>query len=222
MDSHQGNSPRNLDTPKPHLTTHRPIPQPARRKRDSTDAELSKWARVALKATNYGILGKLKQQGYHIYILTANPYDEHHFIRRRQATTKTYYSLAKNNGKIIKTALTLLRHDEIKTLTEAATKYLTINIAKHLPQLHRPAPPLDKGGKQILKKLDELNLEKPYILLINMMEAHPPYTRLEGWAELSYLIPKIVDSVMCTGQAPKWAKKYGAKPTPNTPTTPPK
>ena len=181
------------------------------------DAELSKWARVALKATNYGILGKLKQQGYHIYILTANPYltpffgfdlyDEHHFIRRRQATTKTYYSLAKHNGNILETTLALLRHGEIETLTEAATKYITINIAKHFPQLHRPAPPLNKGGKQILKKLDELNLEKPYILLINMMEAHPPYTRLEGWAEYSYLIPKIIDSVICTGQAPKWAQK---------------
>ena len=37
------------------------------------------------------------------------------------------------------------------------------------------------------------------------MEAHAPYTRTEGWAELSYLVPRIYNAVMCTGQAPKWA-----------------
>ena len=37
------------------------------------------------------------------------------------------------------------------------------------------------------------------------MEAHAPYTRTEGWAQLSYLVPHVYNAVMCTGQAPKWA-----------------
>ena len=53
------------------------------------------------------------------------------------------------------------------------------------------------------------------------MEAHAPYTRTEGWAELSYLVPRIYNAVMCTGQAPKWAIN-GHKPTHNTHDTPPK
>ena len=181
------------------------------------DNVCAKRARVALKATDHGILGKLRQQGYHIYILTANPYltpyfgftlyDYHYFLRRREATTKTYNTLVEHEGNILKAALAMVQHGEAKTLAEAATKYLVISVAKHFPQIHAPAPPLDKGAKAIAKKLEELELKKPYILLINMMEAHPPYTRLEGWAEFSYLIPRIVDSVMCTGQAPSWAQR---------------
>jgi hypothetical protein len=40
------------------------------------------------------------------------------------------------------------------------------------------SPTLDKCGKQLLKKIDELNPERPYIRLINVIEANPPYTRL--------------------------------------------
>jgi arylsulfatase A-like enzyme len=177
----------------------------------------AKRARVALKATDHGILGKLRQQGYHIYILTANPYltpyfgftlyDKHYLLRRREATAKTFNILAENKGKILKAALTMIKRGEAKTLAEAAAKYLAINVAKHFPQIHAPAPPFDKGAKAIMRKLEETELKEPFMIIINMMEAHPPYTKLEGWAELSYLVPKIVDAVMCTGQAPKWAQK---------------
>ena len=54
-----------------------------------------------------------------------------------------------------------------------------------------------------MKKLKEIKLKKPYLLIINLMEAHAPYTRLEGWAELSYLVPHIYNAAMCTRQALK-------------------
>jgi arylsulfatase A-like enzyme len=178
-------------------------------------AQDAKRARVALKATDHGILGKLRREGYHIYILTANPYltphfgftlhDELHFLRRREATTKTFHALTQNNWNPLKAATALIRQGELKTLIEAAAKYITINIAKHIPQIHKPAPPFDKGAAAIMKKLEEIELKKPYLLIINLMEAHAPYTRTEGWAELSYLVPRIYNAVMCTGQAPKWA-----------------
>jgi hypothetical protein len=65
----------------------------------------AKRAHVALKATDHGILGKLRREGYHIYILTANPHltphfgftlqDDLHFLRRREATTKTLHAHTK-------------------------------------------------------------------------------------------------------------------------------
>lgn len=65
-------------------------------------AQDAKRARVALKATDHGILGKLRREGYHIYILTANPYltphfglvlhDDLYFLRRREATTKIHHA----------------------------------------------------------------------------------------------------------------------------------
>ena len=58
-----------------------------------------------------------------------------------------------------------------------------------------------------MKKLEEIELKKPYLLIINHMETHAPYTRPKGWAQLSYLVPHIYNAVMCTGQAPKWAIK---------------
>jgi arylsulfatase A-like enzyme len=173
----------------------------------------AKRARVALKATDHGILGKLKREGYHIYILTANPdltphfgftlYDELHFLRRREATTKTFHALTQNNWNPLKAATALIKQGEAKTLIEAAAKYITINIAKHIPQIHKPAPPFDKGAAAIMKKLEEIKLKKPYLLIINLIEAHAPYTRPEGWAELSYLVPHIYNAAMCTRQAPK-------------------
>jgi hypothetical protein len=58
-----------------------------------------------------------------------------------------------------------------------------------------------------MKKLEEIKLKKPYLLIINLMEAHAPYTRTEGRAELSYLVPHVYNAVMCTGQTPKWTTK---------------
>ena len=130
----------------------------------------AKRARVALKATDHGILGKLRQEGYHIYILTANPYltphfgltlhDDLHFLRRREAATKTFHALTQNNWNPLKAATALIRQVEAKTLIEAAAKYITINIAKHLPQIHKPAPPFDKGATA--QKAGEIELKKPY------------------------------------------------------------
>jgi arylsulfatase A-like enzyme len=67
----------------------------------------AKRARVALKAADHGILGKLRREGYHIYILTANPHltphfgftlhDDLHLLRRREATTKTFHAPTQNN-----------------------------------------------------------------------------------------------------------------------------
>jgi hypothetical protein len=73
-----------------------------------------------------------------------------------------------------------------------------------------------------MKKLEETELKKPYLLVVNLMEAHAPYTRPEGRAELSYLVPRIYNAVICTGQAPHRPSKYGHKPTHNTHDTPPK
>ncbi len=53
------------------------------------------------------------------------------------------------------------------------------------------------------------------------MEAHAPYTRPKGWAELSYLAPHVYNTAMYTRQAPKWAINRH-KPTHNTHGTPPK
>jgi hypothetical protein len=165
-----------LDPPQPHLHDNRPIPLPTRRRRTRTPTQDAKRAHVALKATDHGILGKLRREGYHIYILTANPYltphfgftlhDDLHFLRRREATTKTFHALTQNNWNPLKAAAALIRQREAKTLIEAAAKYITINIAKHIPQIHKPAPPYDKGAAAIMKKLEEIELKKPHLLII--------------------------------------------------------
>jgi hypothetical protein len=40
---------------------------------------------------------------------------------------------------------------EAKTLQKAAVKYAAVNIAKHIPQIHKTAPAFDKGAAAIMK-----------------------------------------------------------------------
>ena len=173
-------------------------------------------ARIAMKATNYGILSKLKREGYHTYIFTANPYltpyfgfslyDELFFLRSYKHTVDAFNAIARE-GTPLKAGIRLLKEKKIRTLALAASKYLTLQIAKNFPHLHRPGPPRDKGHIAIEKKLQETELKEPYFVVVHLMEAHSPYTRLEGWVELSYLVPKIYSEQLHSGRAPKWAQK---------------
>jgi hypothetical protein len=52
---------------------------------------------------------------------------------------------------------------EAKTLQEAAVKYAAVNIAKHIPQIHRQ-PPFDRDTAA--QKLEETELKKPQLLVI--------------------------------------------------------
>ncbi|MGC8933285.1 MAG: sulfatase-like hydrolase/transferase [Candidatus Methanodesulfokora sp.] len=195
---------------------------PTQHRVDETDspAQDAKKVRIAMRVTNYGMLGWLKNEGYHIYVLTANPYltpyfgfslyDELFFFRAYNVTTEAYHALTRE-GSPLKAGLLLLRKGKVKTLTQAAAKYAIIKLAKHFPQIHSPSPPRDKGHRKIEKKLNEIELKEPYFLLINLMEAHSPYTKLESWVELSYLLPQILDELMCLGRAPKWAQEIWQK-----------
>jgi len=51
---------------------------------------------------------------------------------------------------------------EAKTLQKAAVKYAAVNIAKHIPQIHRK-PPFDRGTAA--QKLEEMKLKKLQLLV---------------------------------------------------------
>ena len=66
--------------------------------------------------------------------------------------------------------------------------------------------PIEKGGKNILKKISAMNIKEPYFLFVNFMEAHDPYIGKKGmdfnWA--TPFLKEELDSKLIE----RWATLY--------------
>lgn len=180
------------------------------------DTVLARKARIIMKLRHYGVLGWLKNIGYNTYIITANPYltkyfgfkaDHMFFVRYDDISSRTFEAWESVDQSIARTMLKLLKRPRI--FTSATLRYVSMKILAEFPKFHKPMKPRDKGYQKIFAILNyNYNIIKePFFMLINLMEAHAPYTYPEWRIGISYLVPKITKEIKCRGVVPEWGIK---------------
>ncbi len=141
----------------------------------------------------------LNELGYNTYAISANPYvspiygfdafnkfiEETYFVdvfgsifelpERAKKIAAKYRQIYGNDP--IKVSLSLLKEDKSLLLDIIEGLFLLTpkEAIKKAKAKYIDGWPIEKGGKEIVKKVKKLELKKPSFLFINMMEAHDPY-----------------------------------------------
>jgi arylsulfatase A-like enzyme len=168
------------------------------------DRELIEISKQRLNALNHGIIGELMDEGYSTYILSANPflsplygftkYTENLITGYDYTPYKRYneyveyeklQSMTKDHG-YIGTALKLIKEGNLGLLNKAIKFYVKRRITKLATKLGIYDPTMEKGSHIIIDYLNKKKLNEPFLLLINIMEAHGPYTPKDVDGQLSY------------------------------------
>jgi hypothetical protein len=128
----------------------------------------AKRARVALKATDHGTLEKARRLPHlHTHRKPLpNPPLRLHPTRRTALPTQAgshHKNLPRPHTKQLEPPKS--RHSPHKARrSQNPHRSRQIHYHKHrqtYPQIHKPAPPFDKGAAAIIKKLEEIELKKP-------------------------------------------------------------
>ncbi|MGC8776737.1 MAG: sulfatase-like hydrolase/transferase [Candidatus Micrarchaeia archaeon] len=154
-----------------------------------------------IKLRKKTFIDDLNRLGYHTYAVSANPYvhpiygfnDFREFIEETYFTDILGYTIEvpkklkplfakyreRYGGNFFKIGFAMLRDDPkliTKTIYLPETGLLTLkNISKKIKAKLIDGWPLEKGGKNIVKRVREMDLREPFMLFINMMEPHDPY-----------------------------------------------
>ncbi len=166
--------------------------------------------RIKLKKKT--MVSDLKKFDYSTYAISANPYvhpvygfdefddfiEESYFTDILGSTIEIsgkikpqiskYRNLYGNN--IPKLAFALFKEDPnlfFETVS-SSLKLTPKSILKKFRAKFIDGWPLEKGGKNITANMKEKKLEKPFFLLINLMEAHDPYTGVKG-KDMDWSVP---------------------------------
>ncbi|MGD0319892.1 MAG: sulfatase-like hydrolase/transferase [Nitrososphaerales archaeon] len=158
----------------------------------------------------HGILGELADRGYLTYSLTANPlvsplfgfpfghcdiFDETGSI----TGVRTYFKEA--GGSWPRASQRMIRDRKTRLLI----RHIYKSVQGRAPRLLMRTP-LEKGSKQIMHSVETWKVHEPFMLFLNLMEAHQPYS----WNDAG---PGI-ESVYCylTGKPYRhnynWLQKY--------------
>ena len=155
--------------------------------------ELIRHSRARMDALkDHNILAKLKDEGYNTYLISANA---------TWVSPLTGYSTDVNVPIDIFTK-TIITNDELKIYEESlklgghlnfllhnvknlnigniikGAEHYMLHRLKRIPSYISERYVREKGGKLALSLVNTLRLEEPFLLFINLMEAHSPYTRL--------------------------------------------
>jgi arylsulfatase A-like enzyme len=168
------------------------------------DRELMEISKQRLNALSHGIIGELMDEGYSTYILSANPflsplygftkYTENLITGYDYTPYKKYneyveyeklQSMTKDHG-YIGTALKLIKGKKLSLLNKAIKFYIKRRITKLATKLGIYDPTMEKGSHIIIDYLNKKKLNEPFLLLINIMEAHGPYTSKDIDEQLSF------------------------------------
>jgi hypothetical protein len=132
-----------------------------------------------------GILGELASRGCTTYSLTANPllnplfgFPFHHcsvFDEEGPLSEMARY-LKESGGNWPRALKSLIRDRKTRLLTHRIYKA----IKKKVPRLLNRIP-LEKGSKQILHSVETWRVHEPFMLFLNLMEAHEPYSWNDGY-----------------------------------------
>jgi len=148
------------------------------------DREYGRIARLKMHKYNRGIIGELERLGYHTAIITANPYltpyfgfqaKENHAVPLWDPPTPLgdHLTELRNKKGLLGVALHLLREQKLREFAIGLSHFIKAHTAPIRTLLKNPK---NKGAQKI-HYLARLPRQTPYLLLINIMEAHEPYTR---------------------------------------------
>jgi len=153
-----------------------------------TNEELTNIARVRMRQLSYGIIGELENEGYETVIITANPYITETFGFRAGEVIlvpRRFYS--PDHLRLYRLWVERYGRDRVAMFRDLVRRGKYINAAKGITYslanlmemaLHRLRIhdlTMEKGSETIMKMLRQKQLNQPFLLLINIMEAHSPY-----------------------------------------------
>jgi len=153
-----------------------------------TNEELANIARVRMRQLNYGIIGELEDEGYETVIITANPYITETFgFRAGEVILVPGRFYSPDHLRFYRLWVERYGRDRVTMFKDLvrrgkyidAAKGITYSLANLMESaLHRLGIhdlTMEKGSGTIMKILRQKRLNQPFLLLINMMEAHSPY-----------------------------------------------
>ena len=166
--------------------------------------ELMELSTQRLSTLNHGIIGELMDEGYSTYIVSANPFLSPPFgftkFTENLITGYTYASfrsheeykdyeelslIVKDHG-YIGTALKFIKEGDLRMLNKAIKFFIKGRVTRLATKLGVYDPTMEKGSHIIMDFLSRKKLGEPFFLLINIMEAHGPYTPKDLNGQLSY------------------------------------
>ncbi|MGC8699652.1 MAG: sulfatase-like hydrolase/transferase [Candidatus Micrarchaeia archaeon] len=152
-----------------------------------------------IKLRKKTFIDDLNRLGYHTYAISANPYvhpiygftdfgeffEETYFTdvfgssfeipKRTKELAAKYRNIYGQNP--VKLASAMLKENPAVAidLLEGLIFLTPINLSKKFKAKFIDGWPLEKGGKNIVKRVKNMELKEPFMLFINMMEPHDPY-----------------------------------------------
>jgi len=150
--------------------------------------ELANIARARMRQLNYGIIGELENEGYEAAIITANPYITETFgFRAGEIVLVPGRFYSPDHLRLYRLWVERYGRDRAAMFRDLARRgeyidairgivYSLINlmeVALHRLGIHDLT--MEKGSGAIMKMLRQKRPNQPFLLLINIMEAHSPY-----------------------------------------------
>jgi hypothetical protein len=191
-------------------------------KKEISAAELAKLSRIRMaKLADHNIITKKKDEGYTTYLISANFWitsytgfaADHNFHIDPLANILYTYDMYEIDRKVreyggrIKFVFNNLKN--LRLLQKAAKLYITRRVKK-IPKYLSERAVMEKGARTVLSLLEALNLQEPYLLFINIMEAHDPYTRLTRLKKFYCYIAEWLATGRINPEAPKLWRNYPA------------
>jgi len=183
-----------------------------------TTEQYGRLARLKMHKYNRGIIGELEKLGYHTAIITANPYltpyfgfqtKEHHIVHATPLLSPTtpligYLETLKNEKGVVGATLHLLRKRKLRELAIGLGRFIQARTTSIRVLLKDPK---NKGAQKI-HQLVKLPRQTPYLLLINIVEAHEPYSRIWPLKLINSIYLKTILENRCPPYAYRFLKNY--------------
>ncbi|AMD30153.1 sulfatase-like hydrolase/transferase [Acidilobus sp. 7A] len=149
-------------------------------------------SRQRMSKLNRGIIGELMEEGYSAYIISANPLISAAYgfggvteglvadgLCRRHSECRDYErlitALSRREG-YLGAAAELIRDGELRLLLSGLRMLTRSRLRRLAGRLGLHDPTMEKGSLAILDFLRGRSFTEPFLMLINIMEAHGPYT----------------------------------------------
>jgi len=149
-------------------------------------------SRQRMSKLNRGIIGELMKEGYSAYVISANLFISAAYgfggvtedlvadgLCRRHSECRDYErlitTLSRREG-YLGAALELIRGGEARLLLSGLRMLTRSRLRRLAGRLGLYDPTMEKGSLTILDFLRGRSFTEPFLMLINIMEAHGPYT----------------------------------------------